>query len=294
VSLIGKFKAFRGNGKNKAGKPSAEMSFLDHVEELRWHIIRSLIAIGIVGVFAFSNVQLLLDKVILAPFSPEFPMHKFLCGLQKSLCFDRIDVDFIAIDPYEQFLKAFGIAFIGGFIIAFPYIAWEFWRFIKPGLHPKEQKKLRGNVLIISFLFFTGIVFAYYVITPFSVSFLSNFKLSEAVQNQWKIGKVISLVTQIVIAGGLLFELPIVVYYLSRLGLISPEFMKSYRKHAMVILLIVAAIITPPDVLSQILIMIPLGILYEVSVRICVVVSRKREKELAGDPPAANPPATGA
>jgi|GEM_PF-100777 len=255
--------------------PEGEMSFLDHLEELRWHLIRSFGVIATISVFIFIYIQRILEDVVLAPFSPEFPTHRFLCGLNEALCFDKIDVDIIAVDPYEQFLKAFSIAIIGGFIISFPYFIWEMWRFIKPGLHPTEQKKLRGNVFIISFLFFLGVTFAYYVIAPFSISFLSNFKLSPDIQNQWKIGKVITLITQIVLAGGILFELPIMVYYLAKVGLVTPSLMRQYRRHAIVVLLVLAAIITPPDVLSQVLIFLPLVILYEISLVICVMVTRK-------------------
>lgn len=258
-----------------------EMSFLDHLEELRWHIIRSLIAVAIVAIVIFVNIEKCISIFILQPFKPEFPVNRLMCYLNKDLCFEKMDVIFIAISPYEQFLMAFSLAITGGFIVAFPYIAWEVWRFIKPGLHSTEQKKLSGNVAIISFLFFLGVIFSYYVVTPFSVTFLSEFKIAAEVQNQWKIGDVIDLVTQIVLGGAIIFELPIVVYYLSRLGLLTPEFMKEYHRHAIVLLLVLAAIITPPDVLSMILIFIPLIILYEISIVVAMVVTKKQEKEFA-------------
>ncbi|MEM6261035.1 MAG: twin-arginine translocase subunit TatC [Bacteroidota bacterium] len=288
MGIVTKFKDFRSNRKDRNDRKVAsngqsqekEMSFLDHLEELRWHLMRSLAVIMIIGIGLFVNIQWFIDTVILAPFSPEFPVNKFLCDLNQSLCFDSVGVSYQAIDPYEQFLRAIGLAFFGGFIIAFPYVLWETWRFMKPGLHAHERGKLKGTVFILSVLFFIGVAFAYYVVLPFSVQFLSSFKLSEAIQNQWRIGKVISLVTQIVVAGGILFELPMMVFFFSKLGLLTPAFMRTYRRHALVILLVMAAIITPPDVLSQILIFLPLVILYEFSVMICVVVNRKRDKEI--------------
>lgn len=259
----------------------SEMSFLDHLEELRWHIIRSLIAVGLVAIGIFTYVETFIQTFILAPFKPEFPINRLLCQLNQDLCFEKVDVVFIAISPYEQFLMAFSISIVGGFIVAFPYIAWEVWRFIKPALHPHEQGKLKGNVLIISFLFFLGVVFSYFVVTPFSVSFLSEFKIAEEVKNQWKIGDVIDLVTQIVLGGAIIFELPIVVYYLSNLGILTPKFMREYHRHAIVILLVLAAIITPPDVLSMVLIFIPLLILYEISIFVAVVVTKRKDREFA-------------
>ncbi|MEO0472689.1 MAG: twin-arginine translocase subunit TatC, partial [Bacteroidota bacterium] len=190
--------------------------------------------------------------------------------------------------PYEQFLKSLSISFVGGFIFAFPYFIWEIWRFIKPGLHPKERKGLRGNVFIMSMLFFLGVSFAYYVILPFAVQFLSNYSLYEGVSNDWRIGNVISMVTQIVIAGGILFEMPILVYYLSKMGILTPQFMKKYRRHATVVLLVLSAIITPPDVVSQILIFFPLSILYEISIRICKRVYKRAAKEAAKEKAASN------
>lgn len=267
------------NDKNQVEE--TEMSFLDHLEELRWHIMRSLIAVGLVAIGIFTYVEPFIQTFILAPFKPEFPINRLLCQLNRDLCFEKVDVVFIAISPYEQFLMAFSISIVGGFIVAFPYIAWEVWRFIKPALHPHEQGKLKGNVFIISFLFFLGVAFSYFVVTPFSVSFLSEFKISEEVKNQWKIGDVIDLVTQIVLGGAIIFELPIVVYYLSNLGILTPKFMRDYHRHAIVILLVLAAIITPPDVLSMVLIFIPLLILYEISIFVAVVVTKRKDKEFA-------------
>ncbi|TAE48138.1 MAG: twin-arginine translocase subunit TatC [Bacteroidetes bacterium] len=280
VSLISQFKTFRQKEKDpSAEEEEKEMSFLDHLEELRWHLLRSLAMIVIIAVVMYFNMKWLLDDVILAPFRPEFPTNRLLCQIQQALCFDKIDVIFISISPYEQFLKSITIGLIAGFIFSFPYFLWEIWRFVKPGLKPTERGGLQGNIFVMSVLFFAGVAFSYYVITPFSVQFLSSFKISDNVENQWRIGEVISMVTQIALGGGIVFEMPVVAYYLSRMGVISPEFLRTYRRHAIVVLLVVAAVITPPDWLSQILIFIPLQILYEVSIGISAIAVRQRDRQ---------------
>jgi sec-independent protein translocase protein TatC len=283
VGLLSSLNQLRGKKKRKgpADEEEAEMSFLDHLEELRWHIFRAFIAIAVVGVFIFVKISWVLDEIILWPSRANFPINQALCDLRASLCFEQTNVQLIAISPYEQFLKSISVAFVGGFVVAFPVVLWEIWRFIKPGLHPKERNGLRGNVFVMSILFFLGVAFAYFVITPFSFRFLSTYQLSAAVSNQWQIGKVIGLITQISIGGGLIFEMPILIYYLAKVGLVTDKSMKTYRRHAIVVLLTLSAIITPPDVTSQILIFVPLWLLYEMSIGIARRVSRKREKELA-------------
>lgn len=253
------------------------MSFLEHLEELRWHLIRSFGAILVFAIAIGVNIQWFLEDVILAPFKPEFWTHAVLCRFREALCFDKIDVDLIAISPSEQFLKAITISLVAGFIFAFPVFIWEMWRFIKPGLHKHERKGLRGNVLVMSLLFFTGVAFAYYIITPFSIRFFSTFSIAPGIENQWKIGKVISLISNIALGGGIIFEMPVLVYYLSKMGLVTPGFMRSYRRHAIVVLLILAAMITPPDWITQVLIFIPLIILYEISIRISAMVTKKQD-----------------
>ncbi len=281
MGVISKLKSRRSSGKKVSDSSAeAEMSFLDHLEELRWHLMRILGAVVFFGIFFFINRVWLLDEVILKPFDVDFPLNRLFCRLSDNFC-TQVDVTFLAITPYEKFLKAMSISAIGGIILAFPYILWEIWRFVKPGLHVNEQRGLQGNIFVMSILFFIGIVFAYYIITPFSIQFLAGFTLSEGIENQWRIGSVISLVTQISLAGGILFEMPILVYYLTKLGVVTPAFMRAYRRHAIVILLILSAVITPPDILSQILIFIPLAGLYEVSIGISASVLRRERKREA-------------
>jgi len=285
VALVGKFKKNRNKGKKKEPKlKEGEMTFLDHLEELRWHLIRSFAAIVIIGIAIFIYRKWVVDEVILGLLGAEFPTNQLLCflrGLDGEACAKAVEASLIALSPQEQFLKTIEISLIGGFIVAFPYIIWEFWRFIKPGLHKHEARAVRGNVAVMSMLFFIGVAFGYYIISPFSIQFFSSFTISDDIVNTWRIGKVISLVMQIVLGAGIIFEMPILMYYLAKMGVITPDILKAYRRHAIVILLLMAAVITPPDIMSQVLIFIPLFLLYEVSVRIVKRVHKKREKELA-------------
>lgn len=252
------------------------MSFLDHLEAFRWHLVRSLCVVGILMIVVFNYLDQVIAEVVLAPFRPNFPVNAWLCMVNKDLCFEKIDVVFQATEPYEQFTRAFFFAFLGGLVVGSPYILWEVWRFVKPGLRSSEKSLARWAFWSVFILFNTGFVFGYFVITPFSVRFLSSFKLAPEVQNIWRIGDVISLITEISIAGGILFELPFVSYILSRLGILTPAFMRKYRRHAIVIILIVAGILTPPDPLSQILLGVPMWGLYEVSILISAYVQRKK------------------
>lgn len=282
MALIEKFKAFRKKNKKKPKEEveESEMSFLDHLEELRWHLMRSMISIVAFAVFFFVKRDWFMNDIIIVPFTKEAPLNQLLCKM--GMCVgDTLKIDFQVIHPTEQFLKAIMISLVGGLVLSFPYILWEVWRFIKPGLHPHEKKGMRWTVFIMSMLFFLGISFAYFVILPFSISFLANFQLMEGIINQWRIGYALGFFAQIVLAGGLLFEMPILAYFLAKIGVISPSFLVRYRRHAIVVLLLIAAVLTPPDVTSQILIFFPLLTLYQVSIRVVKVVHRNQERELA-------------
>lgn len=280
MGLVSKFKDFRkGSSKKKEKKEivdESEMSFLDHLEELRWHFVRALIAIVAFGIYFFVYREWFMEEIIMLPFKETAPINELLCRM--GFCGDKVVIDYQVLHPTELFLKSIMISFVGGFVLAFPYIIWELWRFIKPGLHSHEKKGLRWIVFIMSFLFFAGIAFSYYVILPFSIRFLATFKLFGDITIAWRLGYVISFFVQIIMAGGILFEMPILAYFLAKIGLISPEFLVKYRRHAIVVLLLISAIITPPDVISQILIFIPLFLLYQVSIRVVRVVHRNQEK----------------
>ena len=251
-----------------------EMSFLEHLEELRWHIMRSIIAVLIVAIIAFIFPSILFDVIIFAPAQEDFITYKWFCSLGKllgidALCFGALPfTNFVSLDMGAQFTWHLWGSFIAGFVVAFPYIAWEMWSFIKPALHPDEKKKITGIVFYISILFIMGIGFGYYLLAPLTVNFLGNYDVMGQVSNTPAFTSYISTILTVVLGCGILFELPVVIYFLAKTGIVSPAFLIQYRKHAIVIILFLAAIITPPDVASQILVAIPLMGLYEISILI--------------------------
>lgn len=269
--------------KKKIGEPEKEMSFLDHVEELRWHLVRSSAAILIFGIIAFLMKDFLFNKIIFAPKDPNFITYRVFCDLSRffgteGLCIDDIPFTFQSLEMGEQFNVHVWISITAGFIIGFPFIIWEFWKFISPGLYEKERKGALAFIVVSSFLFFVGVLFGYYIITPLSVNFLGSYSVSELVARNITISSYISLLKSSVLASGLIFELPIVMYFLTKMGIVTPDFLIRTRKYALVIVLIIAAVITPPDVVSQIIVTIPILILYEVSIIISKIVVRQQRK----------------
>jgi len=262
-----------------------EMSFLDHLEELRWHIMRSLGAIAIVGIVIFIFHKFFFDAVILGPTQSDFISYKVFCslsqslGLGDSLCFTFEDYDLQAIRFAETFITTIKVSFIMGFVFAFPYVFREVWNFIKPGLYPKERKAARGIVFVCSFLFITGVLFGYFVIAPFATNFLMNFTLP-GVDNSPTLESYVGFLVMFTLPTGIVFELPIVVYFLSKVGLVTPDAMRKYRRHSVIGILLLAAIITPPDVITQFLIGVPLFFLYEVSIFVSARANKKYEAEL--------------
>ena len=265
--------------------PEKEMSFLDHLEALRWHLIRSAIVIVVVGVVWFIFPEILFDKIILGPLNPDFISYRAFCkfshwsGAGDAMCISIKSVnDLQNLAVGGVFITHIWISFIAGVIVCIPYVLWEFWRFVKPALKDKELKVARGFVFYASSLFFTGILFSYFLVTPLSVNFLLNYHISNFIKTTPTLDNYISFVSTMVFAIGLVFELPVLVYLLTKIGLITPNFMRKYRKHAIVVILIVAAIITPsPDVSSQLLVAFPLYILYELSIFVSKNVERKRK-----------------
>lgn len=264
-----------------------EMSFLDHLEELRWHIVRSLAAIVIFMVGSFISAKWVFQNIIFAIGRPDFITFQWLCrigeatGFEESLCITEIPFKIQSRYMMGQFTMHLTSSFIMGLILAFPYVAWEIWRFIKPGLHITERKYSRGAVASISFLFFLGISFGYFIMSPLAVYFLSSYQISDMISNEFDITSYVSTVATLVMGSGVLFQLPVVVYFLSQVGLVTPKLMRQYRKHAIVVILIIAAIITPPDPLSQTLIGLPLLVLYEFSIYISAMVVRRKAKREA-------------
>lgn len=267
-----------------AKKNLSEMSFLDHLEELRWMLIRSTIAILICATVAFFFSDFIFDEILFGPKNVDFITYRFFCdlsqefGLDKSLCVTEIPMRIQSREMGGQFSAHMWTSITAGFILGFPFIIWEFWKFISPALYEKERKYAVLFIVTASVLFFTGVLFGYFMIAPLSVNFLANYNVSKEIFNDIDLASYISLLRSSTIASGLLFELPILIYFLTKLGLVTPTSLRKYRKYTLVIVLILSAIITPPDVISQIIVAIPIMILYEISILISVVVHKNQEK----------------
>lgn len=255
-----------------------EMSFIDHLEELRWHLIRAVASVAVFSVIAFLSKDFVYGTLILGPSKVDFWTYRMLCALSEVTCIDKINFKLQSRLMTGQFTMHMLSSLVIGLICAFPYAFWEIWRFIKPGLYPNEQKAARGATFFVSLLFILGILFGYYVISPLSIQFLANYQLDPSISNEFDIVSYISTLTTLVLATGLMFQLPMVAFFLAKVGLLSPAFMREYRRHAIVIVLVISAIITPPDVISQILIAMPLMLLYEISIWV-VAITEKRNQE---------------
>jgi sec-independent protein translocase protein TatC len=263
-----------------------EMSFLDHLEELRWHLIRASLAIATVSVVAFIYKRIVFDLIIFGPRNPDFLTYRFFCWFSGKFggslfCFDEMPFELLNTRMAGQFTTHLWVSIVAGVIVAFPYIMYEFWRFISPGLHETERKSSKGIIFISSLLFLSGVAFGYFVISPFSVQFLATYTVSSDVVNRIDLSSFISTITSVTLASGIVFELPVIVFFLSRAGLLTPDIMKTYRKHALVIILVLSAIITPPDLTSQVLVTLPVLLLYEVSIKVSARVEKRRLKNLA-------------
>ena len=261
-----------------------EMTFIDHLEALRWHIVRSLVAVLVIAIAIFLNIDWIFDRIITGPLQPNFITYIKLCQLSHwlhigdALCMPPITVKMQAIGFSSQFMSSITISFVGGFITAFPYIFWEFWRFVKPALTPTEVRSTRGSIFYVSLFFFTGAAFAYFLLGPFTFNFLSNYTLgtSQILETKPTLDDYLENLVNLVLGCGIAFELPVLAYALTKMGLITPEFLVTYRKYAIVVILVLAAVITPsPDWSSQLLVFFPLFLLYQLS----IAVSRRAMKE---------------
>jgi sec-independent protein translocase protein TatC len=269
----------------KKSNIEGEMSFLDHLEALRWHLVRPAIAIVSIAIVLFLFKEFLFDGVLLAPKNPDFPTYRALCwvahrfSLGDNLCITQINFNLISTDLSAQFATHMWVAFIGGLVLGFPYLVYELWKFVRPALHSNERKYARGIVFFTSLLFTTGVLFGYYIITPMSVNFLGSYQVSAEVKNMISLASYISTVTTMTLLTGIVFELPIAVYFLTQIGIFNPAFMRKYRRHAIVIILIVAAIITPTsDATTLTLVSVPLWLLYEMSIFVSGYVIKRKAK----------------
>lgn len=266
-----------------------EMSFVQHLEDLRWHVVRSLFAVLIFTIGAFIVAPWVFENIIFAPARVDFPTFRLLCSLGNAFgadgfCIQEIPFKLQSRYMTGQFSMHIVASFIIGLIIAFPYIVWELYRFIKPGLFEQERKFSRGGVAAISFLFISGILFGYYVLSPIMISFLANYQISDMIVNEFDITSYVGTIVGLLLGTGLLFQLPVFMFFLTKVGVVTPTLLRKKRKHAIVTILVLGAIITPSaDPLSQSLIAIPLYFLYEISIMISEGVVRRRIKQEAQD-----------
>ncbi|WP_019989234.1 twin-arginine translocase subunit TatC [Rudanella lutea] len=264
-----------------------EMSFLEHLEELRWHIIRALAAILVFGLVAFIFIKDIYRVVILGPSRPDFWTYQQMCKLADftgyaDLCVKKLDFKLQALGMADQFTMSITSAVIIGLCFAFPYAFWELWRFIKPGLRTSERRAARGATFYVSMLFLMGLFFGYYIVSPLAINFLANYQLDESIQNQYDITSYIGTLITLCVGCAIMFQMPVVAFVLSKVGVLTPSFMRAYRKHAFIVILIISGLITPsPDIYSQVLVSLPLAILYEVSIWVSGSIERARLKELA-------------
>lgn len=265
-------------------QPEDEMSFLDHLEQLRWHILRSLSWIMVFAIGAFVAKDFVFKQIIFAPRYSDFFSYKVMCdfakmfGMEAVLCISPPEFLVQGVGFGELFVTHLKVAFFIGLVVAFPMVIFEIWKFIKPGLYEKERKAARGFVVICSILFALGVLFGYYVIAPFSITFLAGYEIDGAVAAP-TLESYVNYMVMFTLPVGIVFELPVLVYFFSKIGLVTPDFMRTYRRHAIVVILLVAAIITPPDVVTQFMVGIPLFVLYEISIIVSARVVKQMEKE---------------
>jgi sec-independent protein translocase protein TatC len=258
-----------------------EMSFIEHLEELRSRLVKAVIAVvlGIVVIVIFDD--LVIDGIIMGPRRLDFPTYRFFCalshqlGLGEKLCFTEMNFTLQSTTMGGNFSAYILVCLVGGIVLAFPFIIYQLWAFIKPGLNRKEATGVSGIVFYVSLLFFAGVLFGYYVLAPLSIQFLGNFQFADVAVSSTVLSY-LKLTTSLVLGTGLMFQLPVLMYFLAKLGLVTAAFLKKYRRHAFVVNLIVAAILTPPDVTSQLLVSLPILLLYEASIFIAARVERNK------------------
>lgn len=271
--------------------PANETSFFGHIDALRGHLFRSSLVVVILSVVLFCYPEILFDKIILGPLKSDFLTYRAFCKLGhwlqsvnvlsngNDLCFGHYTFKLQSLGLSDQFTSQMWIAFVAGLMVGAPYVLWEIWRFIKPALKENEKKASTGFILSATFLFLSGVLFSYYIIVPLMVNFLGNYQVSAMIENNFTMDSYISTVSTLSLATGIVFELPVFVYFLTKFGIITPQFMRKYRKHAIIVILIVAAVITPsPDVTSQMLVAFPLYFLYEASIFVSYFEYKRKTK----------------
>jgi len=263
----------------------ANMSFLDHLEQLRWHLLRSIAAVLVFTIIAFLSKSIVFGIIILGPSKVDFITYRVLCNMGNALgvsalCIDELPFIIQSRQMTGQFSMHVTSSFVVGLIVAFPYLFWELWRFISPGLHVTERNAARGATFFVSALFFGGAAFGYFILSPLSINFLSNYQLDPSILNEFDITSYVSTLMMLVLASAIMFQLPVVIYFLSRSGLVTAAALRAYRRHAIVGILVIAAVITPPDVISQVLIAMPILLLYEAGIMIAKRLEKQRKEDL--------------
>lgn len=249
------------------------MTFLDHLEELRWRLVKSAIAILVVAIGLWVFREWILNNLFLVMSNKDFVTYEFMCQ-NFSICVDEINIKYQNTTVTGQFSYAIMMSIMGGIVLAFPFIFYQLWAFVRPGLRHNEKSMAKGIVFYVSILFFTGILFGYFVVAPLCVQFFGNFKISDSIENILTISSYMSTVLSTVFYTGLMFLLPVISYLLTKIGILTSDFLRKYRKHSIIGILILSAIITPPDLISQVIVGLPIMLLYEIG----IVVSRKVEK----------------
>lgn len=277
----------KSDAENTENPEEKEMTFVEHLEELRMHIIRSIIAIGAFAIIIFFLTDFVFNVIIFGPLDPKFPTYQLLCWSAEtlkipSLCIAPVAPSLQTLDMGEAFFLHIKVCLIGGLVAAFPFVLWELWKFVRPGLYDREVKATRGVVAVSSFLFMLGVCFGYFILAPFAINFLVGYQLPMINQDTSiiKAASFINYMIMFTMPSGIVFELPIIIFYLARIGIVTPEGMRKYRRHSIIGILLLAAIITPPDVMTQIIVAIPVYILYEFSINIAAREARKRAKEM--------------
>ncbi|MFN5148133.1 MAG: twin-arginine translocase subunit TatC [Flavobacteriia bacterium] len=255
-----------------------QMSFLDHLEELRWRLVRSSISVVLIAGVLFYFQEWIIETVFLSMRDPNFITFRLFCDY-FNVCVEEIPVSFQSTTMAGQFTYAMMTSIMGGIVLSFPFIFYQLWAFVKPGLRQNEQSVAKGIVFWVSLLFFLGILFGYYIVAPLTVQFFGAYQISGQIENIFTISSYMSTILSTVFYSGLLFLLPVISYLFAKLGIITPEFLRKYRKHAIVGVLIIAAVITPPDVISQIIVSIPILALYEVGILVVARVDKNRKKQ---------------
>jgi sec-independent protein translocase protein TatC len=269
--------------KENPKKSPNEMSFFEHIEELRWHLVRATTSVLVAAIVVFCFKSFVFQNVILGPTSPDFITYRVFCELLPKFCFYPGDLQIITRDIQEQFMSHVQVSLWLGFILAFPYVLYEFWRFIKPGLFNKEIKAAKGMVFICSFLFLMGVAFGYFILAPIAITFLSTYSVSPEVANTTTLNALVDSMTMFTLPMGLVFETPVIMYFLAKIGIVSYSFLVQYRKHSIVFILVVAAVITPPDAITQMMVAIPLYILFEVSILVTKRIEKERKAKEAAE-----------